>query len=1474
MIYLLSTDKVNYYCGFAKLDNSAMQKFIYSFQNGKLSLKEFLPLLHCFFEAQQPPLCQLHVVDPRFLPNEYQKLNLRYLSPVDFLVVVYFITSLLSTSTANTPTIHLVVDGIDEHCLKILPNELSKSDGTDLSPSSYSPSITEQVVSHIASYLKILSTVKEFVLNKDIATDLLIIAEALLTNSSLGLPNMMLHHTEQNDSALTKMLQVIKSLAHLDLSNNSAISDSATRCISEGLQHNTTLVYFNLSSAEFVDLATARSLTKMLQVNSSLTHLDLSNICLFHFRLINISSIFEGLKRNSDVLRILIGINADGEALIGIHTDSVARYVAQALKSNHCLLTLNMSKWKEIDYILELLMFNSTLQTLHVSGIDSETSSTYKMELHLAKKYCSVVTQANKSLKYLNLSPNSSYFFEGLQSDTTILSNNGISAPRSLTTWLQVSKSFTHLDLSNNSAISDSAARCISEGLQHNTTLVYLNLSSAKCVDLATAKSLNKMLQVNNSLTHLDLSNNCLFHLISILQGLRCNSDVLRILIGIDADGEALIGIHTDSVAKYVAQALKSNYCLRTLTICMEFCLCEGLQSNITLVKLSSNTGIIAAMCRSLTKLLRVKKSLAYLDLSSNLTSDSLARCILEGLQHNTTLVDSNLSQTGIPIADPVTARSLTTMLRVNKSLTHFDLSRNIRISGSVARFIFEDLQHNSTLVDLNLSQTGIAAVPTRFIPKFNDFQKLYSMYLISVDFLVTSLLSTSTAYPEIQAIISHIQQKKSDPSDSDHDVIHVEPVNPNDAMRSLGVSVTMEITIVGTQGYPGIGKTSVLDLALGKDPAPTRTSTDCVDPPSRYLMIDSATEGVEWENVTTDKMFKMVCGAMKKTIEEDPSDIIELDDPTATVNHSTSNTEHTSSVATLQIPPPTANDSDQTSDLLSSFNFSPQTSYSGFTVFPELLKKLSTIESSGVIFNSHWMMVTDCGGQPPFLDAAALFLQNSCLQIFPVKLNDQLNKTPEFSYFLDGTRASFDEDYVPLTHKQIIETLAKSVASIQPPYTPSATKCPKGAKFTIVGTFEDEAHECSETVDEKESVLKEVLEPYKSFQVQLGKKAILPINAVAIDTQTQKERTESTNKLRRLIKMSDVTMKVDVKLRWFGFLLSLLTIAEKENKAVLTLDECYKLGESLGMDKLETKEAIRFFHDINLIMHFDTPKLRDSVIIDTKPVLNKLSRLISVSFLDEQFLADHYKIVLPSGAKELLQYHGRFSRDTLDKCVKFTEPITLQFFLDILEHIRIAVVINKESTEYFMPCALSYAPEASVSEPSPPWLIRLRMRRGVEDVYIPIPVGYLPTVVVFLLTEFSSQFSTDHRHRQCRNVIKLRYKRGGFVYLIERHLQLEICFSLCEQLPQECATIRDLVLESIRLTEEKLHIIQEGEGSITKVDSFLCSCGKGSAHHTCAYNPISEILECEETRESCKLGRQQLRWLLSGVFAFIHALL
>ena len=262
---------------------------------------------------------------------------------------------------------------------------------------------------------------------------------------------------------------------------------------------------------------------------------------------------------------------------------------------------------------------------------------------------------------------------------------------------------------------------------------------------------------------------------------------------------------------------------------------------------------------------------------------------------------------------------------------------------------------------------------------------------------------------------------------------------------------------------------------------------------------------------------------------------------------------------------------------------------------------------------------------------------------------------------------------------------------------------------------------------------------------------------------------------------------------------------------------------------------------------------------IDTKPVLNKLSRLITLSFLDEDFLAEHYDdIVLPDGAKELLQHHGRFTRSTLESCVEFSESIPLQFFVDILEHVKIVAAIDQTS-EYFMPCALPYATE--MPDSSHPWVIRLRVRRGVDEEYVPIPVGYLPAILVFLLTMFSGLFFLNRRQWQYRNVIKLCYKPGGVVCLVERHLQLEVHYSGYdhERLQQECAIIRNNVLESMRLTEKKLHI---REGAMTKVDSFICSCGEGRAHHICAYNPETHIVECEMTRKVFVLEPQHQLWL------------
>ena len=138
----------------------------------------------------------------------------------------------------------------------------------------------------------------------------------------------------------------------------------------------------------------------------------------------------------------------------------------------------------------------------------------------------------------------------------------------------------------------------------------------------------------------------------------------------------------------------------------------EGLQHNSALVHLDlSNTGLVAEdTAQALTTMVHFNKTLTHLNLSDNEKfSNSGADCVFQGLQHNTTLVYLNLSKTRLAATED-TAKALTTILHSNKTLTHLDLSDNEKFSNSGADCVFQGLQHNTTLVYLNLSKTRLAA--------------------------------------------------------------------------------------------------------------------------------------------------------------------------------------------------------------------------------------------------------------------------------------------------------------------------------------------------------------------------------------------------------------------------------------------------------------------------------------------------------------------------------------------------------------------------------------------------------------------------------------------------------------------------------------------------------------------------------------------------------------------------------------------
>ena len=368
---------LQYYCGFTKLDNPEIQQFVSSYYGNQSSLKEFLPILHCFFEAKQPSLTQL--VDPNKFMSD--RSHTGSLSPVDFLAVGYFIVSFLYTSTVNTPILYLMMDNhVEDHCLRLLLNELSKNPFGGEVPTSagafseklvlqlHNPSITG--FKYIASYLKRIPLISELTLtnvnNWSALQDF--VAEMLHTKmvTKLSIENC----TPKRFSNFTTCMKFVfyKPLTELELSS---LTEEQVCNIITHLQHNTTTLV-KLSLSDTITADTAQSLVKIPQVNRSLTHLNLALVTHLDLDLDLdypytckdnriISLIFSALEHNTTLLHLVFRVRDISKV--------DAERIAKTLKSNQSLLTIDIScaNVNRIDIILSALKFNTTLKKMCIS---------------------------------------------------------------------------------------------------------------------------------------------------------------------------------------------------------------------------------------------------------------------------------------------------------------------------------------------------------------------------------------------------------------------------------------------------------------------------------------------------------------------------------------------------------------------------------------------------------------------------------------------------------------------------------------------------------------------------------------------------------------------------------------------------------------------------------------------------------------------------------------------------------------------------------------------------------------------------------------------------------------------------------------------------------------------------------------------------------------------------------------------------
>ena len=337
---------LHYYSGFTKLADLTIRDFISTYSRKQSKIDDLLPLFHCFYEAQDPSLCEL--VGSRF--ENTIELHDRW-SPVDYLAVGYLINSLLLISSSDDKIFLLKInDEFNDHKLKLLFLELSKWSTADTPFSSTrklkiqftGTTITDEKAMLIASLTEKMSCISKLVLkmrqSKIDDGAIIHIAQALQKiNCSLTLLQIddeispADHRCNEHDaSALKKMCEMNKSLTHLSLSGS-----SFSCYIFQGLQHSATITYLRYTNTRANCTGdTAQALTTMLQVNKTLTHLDLSEN--HNYGDSGAYCVCQGLQHNTT----LVYLNLSSTEI----TDKGAEYIAQAIESNCSLQELKLSE--------------------------------------------------------------------------------------------------------------------------------------------------------------------------------------------------------------------------------------------------------------------------------------------------------------------------------------------------------------------------------------------------------------------------------------------------------------------------------------------------------------------------------------------------------------------------------------------------------------------------------------------------------------------------------------------------------------------------------------------------------------------------------------------------------------------------------------------------------------------------------------------------------------------------------------------------------------------------------------------------------------------------------------------------------------------------------------------------------------------------------------------------------------------------
>ena len=626
--------------------------------------------------------------------------------------------------------------------------------------------------------------------------------------------------------------------------------------------------------------------------------------------------------------------------------------------------------------------------------------------------------------------------------------------------------------------------------------------------------------------------------------------------------------------------------------------------------------------------------------------------------------------------------------------------------------------------------------------------------------------------------------------------------------------------------GVAGSGKTSLKLLLTDQPPPSVQQSTGCMEKPVRVNIrpVTSTkykTTGRGWVEISQEKLLSLLAQIIAKHPKQSRAQSMGMRVTGALQEMASSSGSNPGATMSLESIP-------------SNIETSPSVIGEAIdeaieSLVNEVAQKLKVTEGEhvpastkrqegGELFDSTWVYISDCGGQPQFHDISPIFIRHVSAAAIVLRLIDDFSSFPLDEYYKDGQLMGPPH----ASHMTLEETLKSLIRSIE-----SHCSQEKKPKLIFVGTFLDKLLSAIALEETNKAVL-DMIPACMEEQVVFNESLKQPI--FALNTLSREEDAHGiAESIRKAIEACH-PLVIRVPIWWFFLDFNFQALSCRLERGVLRKIECFKLAVRFGFESEDLEAALVFFNEV-CIAHYYPSILPDKVFVNAQIPLDKISELTEYAITLRNA---NIKGTIDGKLKRMAQ-EGVITLEFL-KLDRFKKHYVEGLFspedmLSIMKELLVLAPIplvgepdcSLSNAEFFMPSLLNSIPPAE-----------LKKYRISSDALSPIaicfPSGSIRSGIFCCLIVYMMKVPKWNvllpKSRQpallAKNCVEFRFPgRPCTITLIDSFSYIEVYIKSPPAIGKElCPIIRDQLLDGIQAACNVLHYNND-----TPQVSIFCPC-------------------------------------------------